>query len=96
MNTVTCDDCGKRYGVGDWPHCKGTGDHSPGKYGHNPFPEYVDEHILEGGKDVGPNGAGETVRGTRISSRDQRRQIMKENQIEFGGRRYGRSKGVMF
>jgi hypothetical protein len=86
---VTCDECNGEYGIGEWPYCRGTGDHTPGIYGFNPFPEYVDEHIKENGQDRGLNGAGEPVVGTRISSRDQRRRIMKEEGLEFHGRRYG-------
>jgi len=96
VNTTKCDECGNDYRVGDWPWCGGGGEHRPGRYGFEPFRDYVDEHILEGGTDVGLNGAGEVVRGTRITSREQRRAIMRANKIEFGGRRYGRSKGVMF
>jgi hypothetical protein len=85
----TCDTCGRELKIGEWPWCNGTGDHSPGKYGHEPFHEYVDEHILSDGKDVGLNGAGEPVIGTRISSRDQRKAIMKAAGLEYKGRRYG-------
>lgn len=90
MSSNVCEACGGERRVGDWPFCKGDpSDHAPGKFGHDPFPGYVDEHILEGGNDIGPNGAGEIVRGTRIDTRSQRRKLMKEANLEFKGRRYG-------
>lgn len=90
---MKCDVCGGERRVGDWPFCKGDPkDHVPGKYGFDPFQGYVDEHILEGGRDIGPNLAGEIVQGTRIDSRSERKAIMKREGIEFAGRKYGRSR----
>ena len=90
---VVCDACGKDYGIGDWPFCQGTGDHSAGKYGYDPFHEYVDEHILPPdtpmSREIGLNNAGDPCMGTRISSREQRRAIMKEHGLVPKGRRYG-------
>lgn len=75
---------------GDWPHCSGNPqDHVPGKFGNDPFKGYVDEHILPDGRDIGPNGAGEIVQGTRIDTRSERKRLMKENGLEYKGRRYG-------
>ena len=93
MRKITCDACGKDYGIGDWPFCKGTGDHRPGIFGYEPFESYIDEHILPPdtpmSREIGQNLAGEVVRGTRIESREQRRAIMKEHGIVPKGRRYG-------
>lgn len=93
MDRVVCDECGKDYGISDWPWCKGTGDHTPGKFGMNPFSSYTDEHLLPPdnplARHVGLNGAGEPVRGTLIESREQRKRIMREHGIVPKGRRYG-------
>jgi hypothetical protein len=98
-----CEECGGELLVGSWPFCNGDPKkHEPGPFfGHYaPFPSYVDEHILPDSdpraQDIGPNGAGETVRGIRIDSRDQRRRLMKEQGLDWHGRVYGRSKNPEF
>ena len=97
---VRCDECGSDYGISDWPWCKGTGDHTAGKYGHAPFPFYTDEHLLSAedprAQHVGLNGAGEPCRGVLLESREQRRKIMKEQGVEWKGRKYGGRTPVEF
>lgn len=99
-NLQTCDECGGTYRIGEWPWCRGTGDHSRGEYGYEPMHEYVDEHLLPPddprAHDIGPNGAGEIVRGVRITSREERRAIMREQGIDWHGRRYGSGHKVEF
>lgn len=84
-----CDRCGAQVQVGDWPFCKGDPkDHeNGGSYGFSPFEPYVDPNILPNGKDVGYNRhLGRMVTGTLIESREQRKRIMRENNIEWAGR----------
>ena len=90
---VRCDECGSSYGISDWPWCKGTGDHTPGKFGHKPFCPYTDEHLLPPDTPMsqhhGLNLAGDPCIGTYIESREQRKAIMKAHGIVPKGRRYG-------
>ena len=87
---MICEKCGAELKIGSWPFCKGAqNDHAPGMFGFDPFQSYVDEHILSDGKDIGPNLAGEIVQGTRIDTRSERRKIMKEEGLEWKGRKYG-------
>lgn len=91
-----CDECHSKVFVGDWPFCKGSAsDHKPGgKFGHTPFAEYLDPHILPysdpRARETGyVPGLGREVMGTRITSREQRRKLMKENNLDFAPRPMG-------
>jgi len=94
-----CDICGAKLVVGGGPGewCKGNPEyHKPMKmHGlYDPFTPYVDPHLLpysdprahetEFNKNLGRH-----VRGVRITSREQRRKLMKENGIDFAPRPYG-------
>lgn len=90
-NSVTvCDSCGKRWAIGEWPHCP----HGYGKHGHAPFTSYVDPHILP---DSDPRAQhtefnknlGFKVKGTLIESREQRKALMKEQGLDWAGREHG-------
>lgn len=39
---TTCSECGKQYGIGDWPFCP----HGPID-GPRPFKPYIDENLLD-------------------------------------------------
>jgi len=91
-----CDKCRSQVSIGDWPYCKGSAnDHKPGgKGGYAPFEEYIDPHILpysdSRARETGFNRhLGRNIMGTRITSREQRRKLMKDNNIDFAPRPYG-------
>jgi hypothetical protein len=92
---TVCDECGGELRVGDWPFCRGRASaHAPGRgFGFDPFTPYVDPHILPHGdprachETVTPQGL--KVRGTLIESREQRRHIMKEQNLDWAPRPYG-------
>jgi len=95
---MTCDICGAELiiggGPGEW--CKGDPEyHKPMKiHGlFDPFTPYVDPHILPFG-DPRANVEGVhpvlgKIRGTLIESREQRRAIMKEQNLDWAPRPYG-------
>ncbi len=90
-----CDRCGAILRVGDWPFCKGDPiDHVSSKgFGFDPFVPYVDPNILPHSdpraRHEGVTHDGRRVRGTLIESRSQRRQIMKEQNLDWAPRPYG-------
>lgn len=66
-NTAICESCGKTYTVGEWPWC-------PHGFGNNleePLEPYVDDNLTA---DPG---------GVEITTRSQRRQLMKEKGFEY-------------
>lgn len=86
---ATCDRCGQVYSIGDWPYCP----HGEARtFGNNPFHEYVDENLVPdhlSGKTVGLSTGGHVVEGVRVTSRDQRRRLMKAGKLEFRSPRRG-------
>jgi hypothetical protein len=87
-----CDKCGGTVHIGDWPFCKGgPDDHRPGGgFGFDPFTPYLDPHIDPNGRDVKfVPSLGRKMQGTWITSREQRRAIMKANNLEWAGRPMG-------
>lgn len=82
-----CDACGEDVAVGDWPFCPhGT----PGNFGFDPFTPYLDPHIDPHGKDVAfVPSLGRKMRGTMITSREQRRNLMKQNNLDWAPRPMG-------
>jgi hypothetical protein len=86
-----CDDCGQEIRIGEWPFCPHG---APGRFGYDSFASYVDPNILPDSdpraRDVEFNkNLGRHVKGTLITSRAQRRKLMKEQNLEFAGRPYG-------
>ena len=90
VNTDVCDICGGEIHLGDWPFCGGD----PSKhvraesFGDDPMEPYVDIQLLDR-KDPrcdseGPFG----TRGVRITSRGQRRQLMRELGLQYGSQRF--------
>lgn len=91
-----CDACGAELKVGDWPFCKGDpSDHvNDGSFGFPPFEPYIDPHILPHSDprahSTGFNKhLGRNLTGTLIESREQRRKIMKEQNLDWAPRAYG-------
>ena len=73
MNTVTCDECGVEYAVGDWPLCaskSNPGGHAP-PIKVPPFIPYVDNHISTDGKPV------------RVESLAHKWRLMKQNKVDY-------------
>ena len=90
-----CKKCGRITRIGDWPFCHGDpAEHgNDGRYGHTPFEEYIDPHILphsdSRAHETGVHPVLGRITGTRITSREQRRKIMKEQGLDWAGREHG-------
>lgn len=87
-----CDACGKERVVGADPYCPHGGGFGAGLY--DPFTPYVDPHLLPASdpraKDVEFNkNLGREIKGVRITSREQRRALMKEQGLDWAGRSHG-------
>lgn len=83
VEVQVCDNCGTVRFVGDWMYCP----HGKAHFGEEPLEPYVDEHIREGGTDVGVDAAGNHYLGTLITTRGQRAQIMREQGLEYRKKR---------
>lgn len=88
---VRCDGCGEEYGIGEWPYCPHGG---LGGGGYAPFASYVDPHLLPH-QDSRAHSTefnerlGRHVTGVKIESREQRRKIMREQNIDWASRPQG-------
>jgi RNA polymerase subunit RPABC4/transcription elongation factor Spt4 len=69
--TTICPDCGTPYSIGDYPFCRGTGDHSPSVVSHE-WEGYLEIHAHP-----------EPFWADSFSTLKQK---MKENGSEFAGR----------
>lgn len=80
-NFSTCDSCGGKIHVGDWPICWGQfGSHKPqGEY--RPFIPFWDPHIAP----LPAPGKGDR-RGVYISSLGQWNTLMKQRGVELGSK----------
>ena len=79
MKTVLCDECGKEYGIGDWPLCASRANpdgHSKPRAYH-PFVPYVDVHIQSNGKPV------------LIESLAHKWRLMKDNKVDYMANKVG-------
>ena len=89
---VVCVDCGEERTVGDYPFCKG-GHRGRGGGGYDKFVKYVDPNILPPEDPrachEGTDASGRKVKGALIESREQRRYLMKEQNLEWAGRPIG-------
>jgi hypothetical protein len=83
---VKCDKCGSEYSIGDWPFCTGDPDgHKPAvHFGYDPLDSYVDPDLLPH-NDPRCTSRNEFGRkGVLIESRSQRKQLMREQGLQFG------------
>jgi hypothetical protein len=73
---TVCELCGGAVAVGDWPFCGGDpARHVPARnFGDEPLESYIDENI-----DAEPQ---------EITSRGQRRALMKQNHLEYRKKRF--------
>lgn len=89
-----CIRCGKIIEVGDWPSCTGDpSDHvMEHAFGYNPMEPYVDADILDR-KDPRVEKGGyrnaEGRAGILIETRSDRKRLMKERGLQFGGNHPG-------
>ena len=89
--TATCDKCGHKYVIGEWPYCP-HGELGGGGYGS--FQSYVDPHLLPGSDPRAQSvefneRLGRRVKGVLIESREQRRKLMKETNTDWAPRPQG-------
>lgn len=86
---VTCPECNKEYGIGDWPFCKGTGDHAHANFGYEPLEPYVDCELLPP-SDPRCVYRGELGRkGVLIETRSDRQRLMRETGVQIGSNHPG-------
>jgi hypothetical protein len=91
---VFCEKCGSVYGKGGFPFCKGYPESHGKMHGFDEaFEPYVDVQLLDR-KDPRCTAVNEQgVRGVPISSRSERRQIMKEQGLQFGTQKFDERRG---
>jgi len=91
---VECERCGAIYGINDFPFCKGSKeDHGPMRGFDDPFEPYVDTQLLQH-KDPRCTSTNELgVRGVPISSRSERRAMMKELGLQYGTQKFDEKRG---
>lgn len=89
METVKCEKCGGKYGIGDFPFCRGNvQDHGQMHGFDQAFEPYVDTQLLDR-KDPRCDGVdGRGVRGVTIYTRSQRRNLMKQLGLQFGSQKF--------
>jgi hypothetical protein len=83
-----CEVCNRPRSPGDWPWCPHG---SPRNFGFDPFTPYVDPNILPW---TDPRAQHEVfspifrrkIKGTLITSREQRKAIMKEQGLDWAPR----------
>lgn len=86
---VHCEVCGTDYREGDFPFCKGD----PAKHGtmggfDDAFEPYVDIQLLDR-KDPRNDSVNELgIKGITITSRSQRRALMKELNLQYGTQKF--------
>ena len=68
---TTCDNCGKAYGIADWPYCPHESTGGVVHMGEEPMEAYVDHNITA------------EPEGKLITTRGERRRIMDENALEY-------------
>ena len=70
---MKCEACGGEVRIGDWPFCKGNPSaHVPApNFGEEPLEPYEDEHLTH------------EPGGVEITTRGQRRQMMREQHLEY-------------
>lgn len=86
---ISCEKCGGEYGIGDFPFCKGNKqDHGKMHGFDDAFEPYVDVQLLQStdSRCTSKNELG--MRGVQINSRSERRQLMKEQGLQFGSQRF--------
>jgi hypothetical protein len=77
-----CDTCGNEFGVGDWPWC--PHEFIGGDFGEEPLEPYMDEHIT---KKSAPGESPEPY-GPVITTRGERRKLMREQNLEYRPKQY--------
>jgi hypothetical protein len=96
--TVKCEKCGGTYGAGAFPFCKGNPDDHGAMGGFDDaFEPYVDTQILSR-DDPRVNDKNELgIPGVRINSRSERRNLMKEQGLQYGSQKFNeRGKKLYF
>jgi len=81
MKSPVCDRCGKVLEVGMWPWCPHE---AVGRFFHEGFDSYVDCQLLPNTDKRCTDTDELGRRGVPISSRSERRQLMKETGVQFG------------
>ena len=84
-----CDACGGELKVGDWPFCRGdSSKHVPAPgFGDEPL-DYIDVQLLDR-NDPRCDAVNELgIRGVHITSRGQRREIMRELGLQYGSQKF--------
>ena len=89
MEDNKCERCGYEIQIGDFPFCKGRKeDHGPMHGFDDAFEPYVDTQILSR-DDPRVNDRNELgIPGIRIGSRSERRNLMKEQGLQYGTQKF--------
>jgi hypothetical protein len=87
--SIHCDVCGGDYREGQFPFCKGVAANHGTMYGFDDaFEPYVDTQLLDR-KDPRCDSVDQRgVRGVFIDSRSKRREIMKEQGLQYGSQKF--------
>lgn len=72
---MTCEKCGRKLIVGDWPFCPHPNVHVEGMGMLGKFSPYFDEHVSK--------------EGAWVTSLADRRRLMKENRMDYKGKKVG-------
>lgn len=91
---IKCDRCGGTFYEGDFPWCRGSvADHGPMRGFDDPFEPHVDVQLLPKNdpRCTATNELG--IRGVPITSRSERRAIMKEQGLQFGTQKFDEKRG---
>ena len=93
-NGVKCEKCGGTFYEGDFPFCRGDKAAHGKMYGFDEsFEPYVDIQLLPK-KDPRCTSVNEHgLRGVPISSRSERRALMKELGLQYGTQKYDEKRG---
>ena len=91
---VKCEKCGGTFGGGMYPFCKGNPSDHGVMGGHNdPIEPYVDTQLLSP-KDPRCTGVNELGhRGVPITSRGDRKVLMRELGLQFGTQKFDEKRG---
>lgn len=87
--TIHCEKCGSNYTAGQFPFCKGIAANHGQMHGFDDaFEPYVDTQLLDRKDPRCDSVDSRGVRGVFISSRSERRELMKSLGLQFGSQKF--------
>lgn len=95
--TIKCEECGGTYGEGQFPFCKGIPEnHGPMHGFDDAFEPYVDTQIIDRNDPRCDSVDARGVRGVFIDSRSKRRELMRQEGLQYGSQKFEEKRGKLY